>query len=66
VVRVPPTETADRDLLLEDTPAQAAADLEMLERWDRTHPQALTPEGGARDRIAAKLEAMARWMETQP
>jgi hypothetical protein len=52
-----------RTLLTGDTPEQAAADLKMLERWDRAHPQAITPEPSVRERISAKLETMARRLE---
>jgi hypothetical protein len=60
-----PTDPADRELLAEDTLAQAA-DLELLERWDRAHPALARGTAGARDRIAARLEQQAQRVETTP
>jgi hypothetical protein len=58
---------ADVALLADDTPEQAAADLETLRRWARQHPATLYPaDNGARARITAKLEEMARRLEAQP
>jgi hypothetical protein len=55
---------ADVALLADDTPEQAAADREILQRWARQYPATLYPDDdGARDRIAAKLEEMARRMQ---
>jgi hypothetical protein len=53
--------------LIEDTPAQAEHDRETLQRWARQHPATLYPaDNGARARITAKLEEMARRLEAQP
>jgi hypothetical protein len=52
-------------LLIGDTPAQAATDLELLQRWGRQHPDALAPDEGTLARITAKLEAMAQRLEAQ-
>jgi hypothetical protein len=51
---------ADIALLADDTPEQAAADLETLRRWAQRHPATLYLVDGARDRMAARLEEMAR------
>jgi hypothetical protein len=51
---------ADDALLADDTPEQAVVDLETLRRWARQHPATLYPVDGARERIAAKLEELAR------
>jgi hypothetical protein len=53
---------ADVALLADDTPEQAAADLETLRRWAQRHPQTLYSDSTARDRITAKLEEMAQRM----
>jgi hypothetical protein len=49
-----------RTLLMGDTPEQAEADTAILQRWAREHPATLYPDDGARARIEAKLEEMAR------
>jgi hypothetical protein len=49
--------------LTDDTPEQAATDLETLRRWAQRHPTTLCPVDGARDRIAARLEEMARRLQ---
>jgi hypothetical protein len=49
--------------LINDTPAQAEHDLATLQRWAQQHPELMRHETGARDRIAAKLDAMARRLE---
>jgi hypothetical protein len=54
---------ADTALLADDTPEQAAADAEILRRWAQRHPMTLYPVDGARDRIAARLEEMARRLQ---
>jgi hypothetical protein len=55
---------ADAALLADDTPAQAAADTELLQRWAHEYPATLYPDSGARERIAATLEEMARRMRS--
>ncbi len=47
-------------LLIGDTPAQAAADLEVLQRWGTKHPEVLAPDDGTLTRIMQRLEEMAR------
>jgi hypothetical protein len=49
---------ADVALLADDTPEQAAADLETLRRWAQRHPMTLYQVDGARDRMAVRLEEM--------
>jgi hypothetical protein len=61
-----PADPADRELLAGDSPAQAAADLELLERWARAHPELARGTEGARERIAARLEQQAQRLETTP
>jgi hypothetical protein len=61
----PAVESA-RDLLIGDTPAQASADLEILQRWGRQYPAALYPADGTRARIMARMEEMAQRMQAQP
>jgi hypothetical protein len=57
---------ADAALLADDTPEQEAADTELLQRWARQHPATLYPDAdGARARITAKLEEMARRMQAR-
>jgi hypothetical protein len=51
---------ADVALLADDTTEQTAADLETLRRWAQQYPATLYLVDGARDRMAAKLEEMAR------
>jgi hypothetical protein len=51
---------ADDALLADDTPEQAAADLETLRCWAQQHPATLYPVDDAHDRMAAKLEDLAR------
>jgi hypothetical protein len=58
-----PADQADRELLIGDTPQQAAADLDLLERWDRAHPALARGTAGTRDRMAARLEQQARRLE---
>jgi hypothetical protein len=53
-------------LLTDDTPAQRAQDLDTLQRWSRAHPELARGTEEARDRISAKLEAMARRVEAEP
>jgi hypothetical protein len=55
---------ADAALLADDTPEQAAADTELLQRWAHEYPATLYPDGGARERIAATLEEMTRRMQS--
>ena len=50
----------DDVLLADDTPEQVVADLETLRRWAQQYPMTLYPVDGARDRMAARLEEMAR------
>jgi hypothetical protein len=60
-----PAFQADAALLTDDTPEQAAADTELLQRWARQHPSTMYPDAdGARPRITAKLEEMARRMQS--
>jgi hypothetical protein len=54
---------ADVALLADDIPEQAAADTAILQRWARQHPSTLYADDGVRERIAAKLEAMAHRLE---
>jgi hypothetical protein len=54
---------ADVSLLADDTPEQAAADLQALHRWAQQYPMTLHQVDSARERIAAKLEEMARRMQ---
>jgi hypothetical protein len=55
-----PVAVAAQAQLIGDTPEQATADRELLQRWAHRYPATLYAEDGSRDRIAAKLEAMAR------
>jgi hypothetical protein len=50
--------------LADDTPEQAAADTELLQRWARRHPATLYPDDGVRERIEAKLEELARRLQS--
>jgi hypothetical protein len=52
-------------LLADDTPEQAAADVETLRRWAQRHLATLHPVDGARERIAAKLEQMAQRLQAR-
>jgi hypothetical protein len=52
-------------LLVDNTPAQAAADLETLRRWAVAHPEILNPDEDRCARITAKLKEMAQRMEAQ-
>jgi hypothetical protein len=56
---------ADAALLADDTPEQAAADTELLQRWAHQYPATLYSDSGARERIAAKLEEMAHRMQAR-
>jgi hypothetical protein len=51
------------DLTFKADAALLAADTEILQRWARQHPATLYPDDGVRERIAAKLEEIARRME---
>ena len=51
---------ADVALLADDTPEQAAADMETLRRWAQQYPATLYLVEGAKDRMAARLEEMAQ------
>jgi hypothetical protein len=55
-----PTVKSAREILGGDTPAQAAADRDILERWGRAHPELLHPDEDGRTRIMQKLEEMAQ------
>jgi hypothetical protein len=52
--------------LADDTPGQRAQDLETLRAWSRAHPELSQGTDGARDRLAAKLDTMARRLEAKP
>jgi chromosomal replication initiation ATPase DnaA len=51
--------------LADDTPEQAAADEEMLRHWARQHQATLYPAEGARARLTAALDTMARRLAEQ-
>jgi hypothetical protein len=51
-------------LLADDTLEKAAPDLETLRCWPRQHPMTLYRGDSARDRMAAKLVEMARWLQS--
>ena len=55
-----PSVQSARAQLHGDSPALAAADLERLQAWGRTHPEALTPDDGSLARISEKLDELAR------
>jgi hypothetical protein len=55
---------ADVARLADDTPEQAAADTAILQRWARQHPVTLYQDDSARASSAAKLETMARRMQS--
>ena len=59
-----PVVVAAQAQLVGDTAEQAAADRTLLQRWARQHPVTLYPDDTARARIAAKLETMARQMQS--
>jgi len=48
-----------RAQLGEDTPAQEAADLEIISRWRRVHTTAEV-QGDVRQRLLEKIDAIAR------
>jgi hypothetical protein len=50
-------------LLTDDTPEQRVQDLDTLQRWSRAHPELSRGSEGARDRISARLDELARRME---
>jgi hypothetical protein len=53
-------------LLQDDTPEQAALDLDTLQRWGKAHPDTLYPVAeGVRARFKRTLEEMARRLEAQ-
>jgi hypothetical protein len=54
-----PAVVSARMLLMGDTPDQAAADMDTLQRWGNMHPEALTPDDGTLTRIIQKLEQTA-------
>jgi hypothetical protein len=58
-----PAFKADAVLLADDTPEQAAADTELLQRWASQHPATLYPVDGVRARFTAKLEEMAQRLQ---
>jgi hypothetical protein len=58
-----PAVKSARDILHGDTPAQAAADLETLQRWGRQHPEVLAPDDGWGARITARVEEMVQRMQ---
>jgi hypothetical protein len=50
-------------LLTDDTPEQWAQDVETLRAWSRAHPELARGTEGARERIAARLDVLARRLE---
>jgi hypothetical protein len=54
-----PAVVSARMLLMGDTPDQAAADMDTLQRWGNMHPEALTPDDGTLTRIIQRLEQTA-------
>jgi hypothetical protein len=61
-----PTVRAAQTALVDDTPEQRAQDLETLQRWSWAHPELARGTEGSRARIAAKLDELARRLETAP
>jgi hypothetical protein len=60
-----PVVAAAQAQLVGDTSEQAEADRALLQRWAREHPTTLYPDdSAARERMAAKLEEMARRLHT--
>jgi hypothetical protein len=50
---------AARDILREDTPAQEAADVDLITRWHRVH-EPRDDTGDVRQRLMLRLDAIAR------
>jgi hypothetical protein len=52
-----------RGTLIDDTPEQREQDRETLRQWSRAHPDLSRGSEGARDRMSARLDELARRME---
>jgi hypothetical protein len=52
-----------RATLIDNAPEQRQQDLETLQRWSRAHAELSRGSEGARDRISARLDELARRMQ---